>query len=36
MIRWAVSRPAIVWAITFTVLLGGVELKEKIADWIVN
>ena len=31
MIRWAVSRPAIVWAITFTVLLGGAVSFTKLA-----
>ena len=31
MIRWAVSRPAVVWAITFTVLLGGAVSFTKLA-----
>ena len=31
MIRWAVSRPAVVWAITAVVLLGGVVSFQRLA-----
>ena len=31
MIRWAVSRPAVIWAVTFTVLLGGAVSFTRLA-----